>query len=81
MNIALMLSRLAYKIFGPLLDPVVGNSMAMRMNIRKANMRITVGEYFSYAALVTMIMTPMMVVTVALRSRPLFPLDMIVTLL
>ena len=66
MNIALMLSRLAYKIFGPLLDPVVGSSASMRLNIRRANIRITVGEYFSYAALVTMIMTPMMVVTVAL---------------
>ncbi len=66
MNIALMLSRLAYKIFGPLLDPIVGNSTSMRLNIRRANIRITVGEYFSYAALVTMIMTPLMVVTVAL---------------
>jgi flagellar protein FlaJ len=66
MNVALALSRMAYKIFGPILDPLVGESASMRLNIRKANIRITVGEYFSYAALVTMITTPIMVVTVAL---------------
>lgn len=66
MNVALALSRMAYKIFGPLLDPVVGNSKSIRTNIRKANIRITPGEYFSYAALVTMIITPMMVLMVVL---------------
>lgn len=66
MNVALALSRLAYKIFGPILDPIFGNSANMKLSIRKANIRITVGEYFSYAALVTMIITPVMVVTVAL---------------
>ncbi|MGD2246912.1 MAG: type II secretion system F family protein [Candidatus Methanofastidiosia archaeon] len=69
MNVALALSRMAYKIFGPILDPMVGESASMRLNIRKANIRITVGEYFSYAALVTMIITPIMVVTVALFMR------------
>ena len=69
MNIALMLSRMSYKIFGPLLDPIVGSSKSMRLSIRKANIRITVGEYFSYAALVTIIMTPMMVVSVALMMQ------------
>jgi flagellar protein FlaJ len=57
---------MAYKVFGPMLDPIVGNSKSLRLNIRKANIRITVGEYFSYAALVTMIITPMMVISVAL---------------
>ncbi len=66
MNVALTLSRLAYKIFGPMVDPVFGSSKSMRQNIRRANIRITVGEYFSYAFLVIMIITPIMVVTVAL---------------
>ncbi len=66
MNVALTLSRLAYKIFGPMLDNVFGDSPSMRMNIRKANFRITVGEYFSYAFLITLLITPIMVVCVAL---------------
>ena len=57
---------MAYKLFGPMMDPVFGKSASVRLNIRKANIRITVGEYFSYAALVTMIITPMMVVSVAM---------------
>jgi flagellar protein FlaJ len=69
MNIALMLSRMAYKIFGPMLDPVVANSKSIRINIRKANIRITPGEYFSYAALITMIFTPMMVLMVVLFMK------------
>ena len=64
MNVALTLSRLAYKIFGPMLDNVFGDSPSMRMNIRKANFRITVGEYFSYAFLITLLITPIMVVCV-----------------
>ncbi len=66
MNVALMLSRLAYKMFGPMLDRVFGSSRTMRLSIRKANIRITVGEYFSYALLVTIILTPMMVVSISL---------------
>lgn len=66
MNVALTLSRVAYKVFGPVLDPVVGSSKSMRLSIRKANFRITVGEYFSYAALVTMIIDPILVMTVAI---------------
>jgi flagellar protein FlaJ len=66
MNVALLLSRLAYKVFGPFLDPIVGKSTSLRSNIRKANIRITAGEYFSYALLVTVIITPMMVISVAL---------------
>ena len=66
MNVALTLSRLAYKIFGPMLDSVFGDSPSMRMNIRKANFRITVGEYFSYAFLITLLITPIMVICVAL---------------
>jgi len=65
-NVALTLSRLAYKIFGPMLDSVFGDSPSMRMNIRKANFRITVGEYFSYAFLITLLITPIMVICVAL---------------
>jgi flagellar protein FlaJ len=66
MNVALMLSRLAYKMFGPFLDRLVGGSKSMRTSIRKANIRITPGEYFSYALLIIMIITPIMVVMVAL---------------
>ncbi len=66
MNVALTLSRLAYKVFGPLLDSILGESPSMRTKIRKANIRITVGEYFSYAALIIMITTPAMVLSVAL---------------
>ena len=66
MNVALVLSRLAYKIFGPTLDPIFRNSANMQKNIRKANFRITVGEYYSYAALITIIFTPFMVIAVSL---------------
>ncbi|MBU7042599.1 MAG: type II secretion system F family protein [Theionarchaea archaeon] len=66
MNVALVLSRLAYKIFGPTLDPIFRNSANMQKNIRKANFRITVGEYYSYAALITIIFTPFMVIVVSL---------------
>jgi len=65
-NVALTLSRLAYKVFGPLLDSMLGESPSMRTKIRQANIRITVGEYFSYAALIIMITTPAMVLSVAL---------------
>ncbi|MBU7032901.1 MAG: type II secretion system F family protein [Theionarchaea archaeon] len=66
MNLALVLSRLAYKIFGPMLDPLFSNSVTMQKNIRKANFRITVGEYYSYAALITIIITPFMIIAVSL---------------
>lgn len=66
MNVALLLSRMAYKVFGPFMDPLVGNSKSMRLNIRKANFRITVGEYFSYAMLVTAMITPVLVMFVAI---------------
>jgi len=66
MNLALVLSRLAYKIFGPMLDPIFSNSVSMQKNIRKANFRITVGEYYSYAALITIIITPFMIIAVSL---------------
>ncbi len=66
MNVALLLSRMAYKVFGPFMDPLVGNSKSMRLSIRKANFRITVGEYFSYATLVTAIITPVLVMLVAI---------------
>jgi flagellar protein FlaJ len=49
-----------------MLDNVFGDSSSMRMNIRKANFRITVGEYFSYAFFVTLLITPIMVICVAL---------------
>lgn len=65
MNVALTLSRLSYKVFGPVIDSMFGESASMRTNIRKANFRITVGEYFSYAFLITLITTPIMVVSVA----------------
>ncbi|MBU7023518.1 MAG: hypothetical protein HXS40_05065, partial [Theionarchaea archaeon] len=66
MNIALALSRLAYKIFGPIMDPLFGKSANLRVSIRKANIRITVGEYFSYAALIIAVITPLMIITVAI---------------
>ncbi|MBU7014471.1 MAG: type II secretion system F family protein [Theionarchaea archaeon] len=66
MNIALALSRLAYKIFGPIIDPLIGSSASLRASIRKANIRITVGEYFSYAALITAIIMPLMMLAVAM---------------
>lgn len=80
MNVALALSRMAYKLFGPMVDPVFGRSASMRLSIRKANIRITVGEYFSYAALVTMIITPMMVVSVAMFMGMLGKEGMAITL-
>jgi flagellar protein FlaJ len=64
MNIAMTLSRLAYKMFGPMLDPVVSSSTSLQSSIRKANIRITTGEYLSYAILITLIITPMMVMSV-----------------
>jgi len=81
MNVAIAFSRFSHKLFGPVMDNLFSRSGDFAKTLKRANMKITVGEFFSSAFLLVIILTPLMVIAVSvlmqiMGKNPVIPIIM-----
>jgi len=81
MNFAIAFSRFSHRLFGPIADGMFSREGDFAKTLKKANLKITVGEFFSSAFLIVIVLTPLMVIAVSmimqiLNKSPIIPLIM-----
>lgn len=85
MNFTIAFSRFSHRLFGPIVDSMFSREGDFAKTLRKANLKITVGEFFSSALLIVIVLTPLMVIAVSmimqiLKKSPIIPLIMTLVL-
>jgi flagellar protein FlaJ len=85
MNFTIAFSRFSHKLFGPIVDSMFSREGDFAKTLRKANLKITVGEFFSSALLIVIVLTPLMTIAVSmimqiLKKSPIIPLIMTLVL-
>ena len=81
MNFAVAFSRFSHKLFGPIADGMFSHNGDFAKTLKKANLKITVGEFFSSAFLMVIIFTPLMVIAISMimqimQKNPVVPIIM-----
>jgi flagellar protein FlaJ len=81
MNFAIAFSRFSHRLFGPIADGMFSREGDFAKTLKKANLKITVGEFFSSAFLIVIVLTPLMTIAVSmimqiLNKSPIIPLIM-----
>ena len=85
MNFTIAFSRFSHRLFGPIVDSMFSREGDFARTLRKANLKITVGEFFSSALLIVIVLTPLMTIAVSillqiLKKSPIIPLIMTLVL-
>jgi len=85
MNFTIAFSRFSHRLFGPIVDSMFSREGDFAKTLRKANLKITVGEFFSSALLIVIVLTPLMTIAVSmimqiLKKSPIIPLIMTLVL-
>lgn len=81
MNFTIAFSRFSHRLFGPIVDNMFSREGDFAKTLKKANLKITVGEFFSSAFLIVIVLTPLMVIAVSillqiLKKSPIIPIIM-----
>jgi flagellar protein FlaJ len=81
MNFSIAFSRFSHRLFGPIVDSMFSREGDFAKTLKKSNLKITVGEFFSSALLIVIVLTPLMTIAVSmimqiLKKDPIIPLIM-----